>query len=186
MNVALPTNDPELLEQIDGNLEDADAPASLVYASACRSFQEASELLSRVKSATGYFPVVGIGAFDGSPQPSTDRKPAKTGDKERERRKTSQYKGEQSPNLGRPEVLAKTPSRSEPRPPMSKKRPTEPSTTRRGPHHTPRLRPHQCMLCHQVGYHALECPNEGTTMSLSPGKRAFGTCALGRALLNAM
>ena len=52
MNVALPTNDPELLEQIDGNLEDADAPASRVHASASRSFQEAIELLSRVKSAT--------------------------------------------------------------------------------------------------------------------------------------
>ena len=37
-----PTDDPELLEQFDGNLEDADASASQVYASASRSFQEAS------------------------------------------------------------------------------------------------------------------------------------------------
>ena len=59
------TDDPELLEQFDGNLEDADASASHVYAPASRSFQEARELLARVKSARGYFPVVGIGAFDG-------------------------------------------------------------------------------------------------------------------------
>ena len=39
--VGLRTDDPELLEQFDGNLEDADASASRVYASASLSFQEA-------------------------------------------------------------------------------------------------------------------------------------------------
>ena len=39
-----PTDDPELLEQFDGNLEHADASASQVYASASRCFQEAREL----------------------------------------------------------------------------------------------------------------------------------------------
>ena len=48
-----PTDDPELLEQFDGNLEDVDASASQVYASASRSFQEARELLARVKSSRG-------------------------------------------------------------------------------------------------------------------------------------
>ena len=38
-----------------------------MYVSASRSFQEARERLSRVKSARGYFPVVGIGAFNGKP-----------------------------------------------------------------------------------------------------------------------
>ena len=52
-----PTDDPELLEQFDGHQEDADVSASQVYASASRSFQEALELLARVKSARGYFPV---------------------------------------------------------------------------------------------------------------------------------
>ena len=48
-----PTDDPELLEQFDGNLEHADASASQVYASASRSFQEARELrlVSRVPEA---------------------------------------------------------------------------------------------------------------------------------------
>ena len=69
--VGTPTDDPELLGQFDGNLEDADASTSQVYASASRSFQEARELLSRVDSAKNYFSVVGIGAFDGVVQPST-------------------------------------------------------------------------------------------------------------------
>ena len=43
--------DPELLEQFDGNLEDAEASASQVCASASRSFQEARELWAWVKSA---------------------------------------------------------------------------------------------------------------------------------------
>ena len=72
------TDDPGLLEQLDGDLEDAEASASQVNASASRSFQEARELLSRVKSARGYPPVVGIGAFDCLAQPSTDRKSAKS------------------------------------------------------------------------------------------------------------
>ena len=38
--VGAPKDDPELLEQFDGNLEDADASAAQVYASASRSFQE--------------------------------------------------------------------------------------------------------------------------------------------------
>ena len=49
-----PTDNPELLEQFDDNLEDADAAASGVYASTSRSFQEARELLFYVKSARGY------------------------------------------------------------------------------------------------------------------------------------
>ena len=73
-----PTDGAELLEQFDGYLEDADASVPHVYVLASRSFQEARELLARVKSARGYFPVVGIGAFDGLAQPSSDRKPAKS------------------------------------------------------------------------------------------------------------
>ena len=56
---------------------------SQVHASASHSVQETRELLSRVKSDRGCFPVVGLGAFDGLAQPSTDRKPAKSGGKGR-------------------------------------------------------------------------------------------------------
>ena len=91
-----PTDDPELLEQFDGNLEDAHASASQVYASASRTFQEACEFLARVKSVRGYFPVVCIGAFDSLAQPSTDRKPVKSrgkGKKVKRKGKSSSQKG---------------------------------------------------------------------------------------------
>ena len=89
-------------------LEDADASASQVFASASRSFQEARELLARVK---GYFPVVGIVAFDGLAQPSTDRKPAKSrgrGKKGKRKGKSSSRKGGKPTSLGTPGILPKT------------------------------------------------------------------------------
>ena len=96
------TDDPELLEQFDGNLEDA-ASASQVYASASRSFQEAPEFLSLVRSARGYFLVVGIGAFDGRAQPSADRKPAESrgeGKKGKRKDESSSQKSGKPTNLG--------------------------------------------------------------------------------------
>ena len=163
-----PTEDPELLEQFGGNLEDADASASQVYASASRGFQEARELLARVKSARGYFPVVGIGAFVGLAQPSTDRKPVKSrgkGKKGKRKGKSSSQKGGKLTSLGTPGILPKTQSsRVDCRPPMSKKRPTEVGATRGGPHHAPRLCPDQCMLCRQVGHRASECPTKGNRL----------------------
>ena len=103
-----PTDETKLLEQFDGNLGDADASASQVYASASRSFQEARELLARVKSARSYFPVVCVGAFDGLAQPSTDRKPCKVS-------------CGKPTSLGTPGILPKTQSsRVAFRPPMSK------------------------------------------------------------------
>ena len=188
--VGTPTDDPELLEQFDGNLEDADVSASQVYVSASRSFQEERELLSRVNSARGYFPVVGIGAFDGLAQPSTDRKPAKsrgTGKKGKRKGQSSSQKGGKPTNQGTNGILPKPlTSRSESRPPMSKKRPTGVGATRGGPHHAPRLRPDECMFCRQVGHRASECPNKGKTTAFSPGNRAFGTSALGCAVFDAL
>ena len=67
---------------------------------------------------------------------------------------------------------------------MPKKRPTEVGATRGGPHHAPRLRPDQCMLCRQVGHRASECPNKGKPTAFSPGKRTFGTYALGCAVFD--
>ena len=69
---------------------------------------------------------------------------------------------------------------------MSKQRPTETGTTRVGPHHAPRLRPDQCMLCRHVGHRASECLNKGKATSFSPGKCTFGTYALDCAVFDAM
>ena len=187
--VGTPTDDPQLLEQFDVNLDGVVASASQVYASASRSFQEARELLSRVESARGYYPVVGIGAFDSLAQPSTNRTPAKSrgkGKKGKRKGKSSLQKGGKPTNRGTPGILPKPQtSRSESHPPMSKKRPTEVGATRGRPHHAPRLRPDQCMLCRQVGHRASECPNKGKETAFSPGKQAFGTYALGCAVFDA-
>ena len=137
--VGPPTDDPELLEQFDGNLEDADASASLVCASASRSFQDARDLLSRAKSARGDV-LVGTGALEGLAQPSADRKPAKSrgkGKKGKRKGKLLRTKSGKFPNLGALGVLPKPPTS---RRPMSMKRPTETGTNRGGLHHTLRLR----------------------------------------------
>ena len=67
----VPDDDPELEDQF-GPLEAAEAyavtefkNASSDMRNATRTFMEAKDLVSRVKHARGYFPVVGVGAFDG-------------------------------------------------------------------------------------------------------------------------
>ena len=67
----LPLDDPELEDQF-GSLEAAEAYAVTEFSNASsdmknatRTFMEAKDLVSRVKHARGYFPVVGVGAFDG-------------------------------------------------------------------------------------------------------------------------
>ena len=144
-------------------------------------------LVSRVPEAI--FLVVGVGAFDGLAQPSNDRKPAKSRDKGKKGKrkgKSSLQKGRKPTNLGTPGILPKPrTSRSESRSPMSKKRSTEVGASRGGPHHAPRLRPDQCMLCRQVRHRASECPKKGKTTACSPGNRAFDTHALGCAVFDA-
>ena len=94
-------------------------------------------------------------------------------------------KVEKSPNLGTPSSLPNPQtSRSESHPPMSKKRPTGIGAICGGPHHARRLGPDECMLCRQVGHRASECPNKGKGIAFSPGKRAFGTYALGCAVFD--
>ena len=54
------------LEQF-GSLEMAEAFATTAFAdlkSAARRFMDAKKLVAQVKSARGFFPVVGLGAFD--------------------------------------------------------------------------------------------------------------------------
>ena len=105
-----PKDDPELIEQ--KAIWTTLMHPHLMYASASRSLQEAPEILSRVKRARGYFPVVGIGFFDSLAQPSTDRKPAKSRGKGKKKGKTFSYKGEKSPNLAKNTdlTLRKTPT----------------------------------------------------------------------------
>ena len=74
-----PPDDPELEDQF-GSLEAAEAyavtefkNASSDMKNATRTFMEANDLVSRVKHARGYFPVVGVGAFDGFSNNNAER-----------------------------------------------------------------------------------------------------------------
>ena len=130
-------------------------PHLQVYESASRSFQETRELLSRVESARGYFPVIGIGSFDALAQPSPDRRPAKSLGKgkkgKRNRNSSSQKSGKSTWHLDKTTDLTFRVSES----------PTEAGATRGGPHHAPHFRPDQFMLCRQIGHRASDCPNKG-------------------------
>ena len=119
-------------------------------------------LVSRVPEAL--FLLLVLVLFDGLAQPSADRKPAESrgkGKNGKRKGKSSSQKGGKPTSLGTPGILPKPQtSRFESRPPMSKKRPR--------PHHAPRLRPDQCMLCRHVGHRAWQCPNKGKTAAFSP------------------
>ena len=173
-----PTDDPELLEQFDGSLGDAEAPASQVYAPASRSLQEARELLSSIKSARGYFLLlasVPLTAWLIHPLIASLQSLVANAIRARGKRDPLPKKGGKSPNLGIPGIMPKPQtSRSESRPPMSKKRPTETGATRGGAHHAPRLRPDQCMLHRQVGHRASECPNKEKAIAFSLCKTGIG------------
>ena len=157
-----PTSGPELLEHSDGNLEEGDASASQVYASASRSFKKHVSfwIVSRVPQAIFLLLVlVLLTAWLSHPLIENPAKSRGNGKKGKRKGKSSSQKGGQPTRLGTPGILPKPQtSRFESRPPMSKKRPSEAGATRGGPHHAPRLRPDQCMLCRQVGHRASECP----------------------------
>ena len=89
-------------------------------------------------------------------------------------------KMENPTSLGTLGILPKTQnSRAESRPPRSKSiRLKLAQLVVDQPHHAPRLRRDQCMLCRQVGHRASECPNKAKPTGFSLGKRAFGTYAL--------
>ena len=100
------------------------------------------------KSARGYFPVVGIGAFDGLAQPypliaSLQSLVAKARRARGKGNPLLQKGGKRQTWVHLASCQKPQTSRSESRPPMSKKRPTEVGATRGGPHHAPRLRPDQ-------------------------------------------
>ena len=119
----------------------------------------------RVESARSYFPVVGIGAFwmASLSRPLIECLQSLVAKARKARGKGNPHlwMGGKPSNLGTLGILPKPQSRSESRPPMSKKRPIEVGATRGGPHHAPRLRLDQCMLRRQVGHRASECPNKG-------------------------
>ena len=151
----LPPEDTELEGQF-GSLEAAEAYA---VRNATRTFMEARDLVSRVKHARGYFPVVGVGAFDGF-QRITPRGSRQTGAQKCTGTGMSSQAGK---GRGRGHGKGKPPRDSR-RPSPAKPRVTSTGAAKRGPAHRTRapIQPGQCLLCRQMGYLARDCPNCGT------------------------
>ena len=158
-----PPEDPELEDQF-GSLEAAEAyavtefkNASSDMKNATRTFMEAKDLVSRVKHARGYFPVVGVGAFDGF-QTMTPRGSRQTGSGKGANTGMNSQTGK-----GRGRGVGKgKPPRDSRRPSPAKSRVTLTGTAKGGPTHGTRVQPGQCLLCRQMGHLARDCPNRGT------------------------
>ena len=148
-----PSEDPELEDQF-GSLEAAEAyavtefkNASSDMKNATRTFVEAKDLVSRVKHARGYFPVVGVGAFDGF-QTVTPRGSRQTGSG-----KGANTGMNSQTSKGRGRGVGKwKPPRDSRRPSPAKSRVTLTGTAKGGPTHGTRIQPGQCLLCRQMGH----------------------------------
>ena len=172
-----PPDDPELEDQF-GSLEAAEVfavtefkNASSDMKNATRTFMEAKDLVSRVKLARGYFPVVGVVAFDsfqtipprGSRQPGSG-KGANTG-----------MNSQTGKGRGRGVGKGKLPRDSR-RPSPAKSRVTLSGTAKGGPTNGTRIQPGQCLLCRQMEHLERDCPNRGTRDDSGINlKRAFGS-----------
>ena len=159
----LSPDDPELEDHF-GSLEAAEAHAVTEFKNASpdmrnatRTFMEAKDLVSRVKHARGYFPVVGVGAFDGF-QTITPRGSRQTG---AGKGACTGMSSQASKGRGRGLGKGKTPRDSR-RPSPAKSRVTSTGAAKGGPAHGTRIQPGQCLLCRQMGHLARDCPNRGT------------------------
>ena len=161
-----------------GSLEAAEAYAVTEFKNtssdmknATRTFMEAKDLVSRVKHARGYFPVVGVGAFDGF-QTITPRGSQQTGSG---KRANTGMNSQTCKGRGRGLGKRKLPRDSR-RPSPAKSRVTSTRAAKRGPTHGTRIQPGQCLLCRQMGHLARDCPNRGTRDDSGINiKRAFGS-----------
>ena len=131
--------------------------ASSDMKNATRTFMEAKDLVSLVKHARGYFPVVGVGAFDGF-QTITPRGSRQAGSG---KGANTGMNSETGKGRGRGLGKGKLPRDSR-RPSPAKSRVTLTGSAKGGPTHGTRIQPGQCLLCRQMGHLARDCPNRGT------------------------
>ena len=136
-----------------------------------RTFMEAKDLVSRVKHARGYFPVVSVGAFDGF-QTITPRGSRQTG---AGKGASTGMNSQAGKGRGRGLGKGKHPRDSR-RPSPAKSRVTSTGAAKGGPAHGTRIQPGQCLLCRQMGHLAQDCPNRGKRDDSGINlKRAFGS-----------
>ena len=173
-----------VVEQFGGDVDDAEAFAFEQASSAARSFQEARRLLSEVRGARGYFPVVGIAALPAGESSHVGKGRGQS----RGAGRGGQGKGK---GAGRPAGgrgvygrgrRATPPSqfswpdsrRNDDTPPMAKSRQATSGPQRGGRHHGPRSPGPVCLICRQAGHIAKDCPTQGSD-GVSAGPQAgFG------------
>ena len=161
--------------------EEAEAFAEQAYATAARTFSEAKDLLARVRAARGYFPVVGVAAWEGDGDSPRGRS--------RGRGSVPGRRGGRGRGSGKETTPPRTSYRPPPLPPAKMRQTARGTGMRGGRHHGPRrpsptaagpgappLAPDQCLLCRQFGHRAADCPNAGGgDSSGAQKKRAFGS-----------
>lgn len=176
--------DESYFEEQFGSMEDAEAHVAETYATAARTFQEAKEWVNKLRTARGYFPVVGIAAYDELPTATAARgrgTPRGRGAAGRGGGPPPTGRGRGRAPGGRGSSTSSAPSRNPAIPAPAKRRPTgDGGAVRGGPAHGPRqnIDRDACFLCGQKGHMARECPNRGSTGTADQRKRAFGSYAL--------
>ena len=150
--------------------------ASTDMRNATRTFMEAKDLVSRVNHARGYFPVVGVGSFgvgsfDGF-QTITPRGSRQTG---AGKGTSTGMNSQTGKGRGRGTRKRETPSRFPT--PIASQIQSDINRSCEGRTDTwTRIQPGQCLLCHQMGHLARDCPNRGTRDDSGINlKRAFGS-----------
>ena len=157
--------DAEAWLQDEGSTEDRElGDACAAMASAARTFVEARALLNQVKDARGYFPVVGLGAW----QPGQVMAPPQ---------KTSKGKGKAAPK-GK-----KGKGGSKPKAAPGKGKPGARQPWGGGgpdPKNRAAAFSGKCLLCGQLGHKAHECTNRGNDGQANLKRaRAMGTAFVG-------
>ena len=160
--------------------------AEQAFAQASRTFEEARNLLQAVRSARGYFPVVGVGAYPSEAPPPPAGRGRGSG------RPSSRGGGRGFSSRGRSQG-GRPPSYRPPQQPPAKQRFVGrgggvSAGQRGGPHHEPRgPRPQAagpgmrvapvdaCILCGSKDHRAQNCPHRGQAGSGAARKRAFGS-----------
>jgi hypothetical protein len=154
--------DAQRMQSDEGLKADAELhDAAATMAAAARTFAEARTLLNNVKEARGYFPVVGLGAWQ-PPAGPAETSPPGQGKNRVKGKKGKGGKGGKSkppPPHPPPEDYARTP--------WSGKGPSP--AARAGAFNG------KCLLCGQFGHRAADCPNRGRDGQNSKKRRAYGT-----------
>ena len=170
-----------IIEQYGGDVEDAEAYAFEQASAAARTFQEARRLLSEVRGARGYWPVVGIACAPDGSSTGEYRGRGKSGKTGRGRSKGDGRGrgkgkgGDKGRKGGDHSQFSFTPPPPSPHP--AKRFQSTSGPARGGRPHGPRSPGPVCILCRQPGHIARDCPDTGSSGSQQARKRTLGSYA---------